>query len=305
MLLVSLFRITKFAFQNFFRNIWLSVVTITIVVMSLFVMTMLVALNVVVTDTVTSLQKKIDISVYFKQETVLEDVVKIRDNLQQLAVVDSVELVTRQQALENFQARYTNNPVIAQSLEALDNNPLGDILIIKASSIEQYKSILDLLSQEELDQFIQESDFSDFESIIDRITTVSQKVNQIGIGVSAFFIFISLLIVFNTIRMAIYTHKEEIAIMRLVGASGSFIRAPFLLEGLLYAIIAISINIAVLYPILDAIQPFVGGFFGEESLNLVTYFTDNFWIIFGGEFLIILILILLSSWIAIRKYIRI
>lgn len=305
MFLLSLYRITKFSLQNFFRNIWLSVVTVTIIVMSLFVMTMLVALNVVVQDTITDLQNKVDISVYFNTDTSTSDVASIKENIEQLSQVTETVLVTKEQALENFKARYEYNPVITDSLDALETNPLGDVLVIKAASISDYNIILEVLQQDELEQFIQESDFSDFQLIIDRIGDVSYRINQIGIVVSLIFILIAVLVVFNTIRMAIYTHREEIAIMRLVGATTRFIRAPFLLEGLFYAIIGVGINVLALFPILEAVQPFIGGFFGPGSLDLVQYFKDNFFLIFGAEFILILVINLLSAWVAIRKYIRI
>lgn len=305
MYLLSLYRITKFALQNFGRNIWLSVVTVTIIVMSLFVITMLVALNVVVQDTITNLQQKIDISVYFKPETTSADVAVIRDNIKKIPFVAQTNLITRDEALESFKTRYAGNVIISQSLDELEVNPLGDILVVKATSVDNYRPILEVLSQDELKQYIQESDFSDFDVIINRISEVSTKINQIGGVVSLIFIFVMVLVVFNTIRMAIYTHREEISIMRLVGASGSFIRAPFLLEGVLYALIAVLIVVSALFPILDAIQPFVGSFFGEGSLDLSQYFRDSFIVVFGLEFALIAVLNIFSSWLALRKYIRV
>ncbi len=305
MYLLSLYRIFKFALQNFGRNIWLSIVTVTIIVMSLFVMTMLIAINVVVQDTITNLENKVDVSVYFKPETTSEDVAQIKENIEKLSTVSETVLITKSEALDSFKNRYENNPIIKQSLDELAVNPLGDILVIKAKNVSDYKSILAVLSQEELSQYIQESDFSDFDKIISRISDVSEKTNKIGIIVSLIFIGIMILVVFNTIRMAIYTHREEISIMRLVGASSRFIRSPFLLEGVLYALISIVVVVATLFPILNAIQPFIGSFFGEGSLNLSQYFQDNFWLVFGSEFILISILNIISSALALRKYTKI
>lgn len=273
--------------------------------MSLFVMTMLIAINVVVQDTITNLENKVDVSVYFKPETTSEDVAQIKENIEKLSTVSETVLITKSEALDSFKNRYENNPIIKQSLDELAVNPLGDILVIKAKNVSDYKSILAVLSQEELSQYIQESDFSDFDKIISRISDVSEKTNKIGIIVSLIFIGIMILVVFNTIRMAIYTHREEISIMRLVGASSRFIRSPFLLEGVLYALISIVVVVATLFPILNAIQPFIGSFFGEGSLNLSQYFQDNFWLVFGSEFILISILNIISSALALRKYTKI
>jgi len=305
MYLLSFYRIIKFALQNFGRNIWLSIVTVTIIVMSLFVMTMLLALNVVVQDTINNLEKKVDVSVYFKSDTLPADVEQIKNNLEKLNTVAGTTLITKAEALENFKSRYYNNPIITASLDELGTNPLGDILVIRAQEVNDYKAILNILSQGELNQYIQESDYSDFDKIISRITDVSYKINKIGIVVSFIFISIMVLVVFNTIRMAIYTHKEEIGIMRLVGASSRFIGAPFLLEGVFYALIAVIIVIITLFPILSAIQPFIGSFFGEGSLDLSLYFKDNFGLIFGSGFVLISILNIISSSLALRKYLRV
>lgn len=304
MFLITAYRIIKFSLQNFFRNIWLSIVTVTIIVMSLFVMTMLVALNVVVQDTVTNLQEKVDISVYFKPDIKQSDIKTIQDNLNKLKIVKETTYIDKDTALENFKKKYENNQIILKSLDALGKNPLSDILVIKAKDINDYEQILQILQQEELKQYIQDSDFSDYEKIIAKISQVSKKVNQIGVVVSLVFIAIAILVMFNTIRMAIYTQREEIAIMRLVGASSAFIRTPFLLEGFFYALIAVFINILVLFPILGAVQPFIGSFFGAETLDLAQYFKTHFVQVFGFEFLLILILNTISSWIAIRKYIK-
>lgn len=304
MFLLSVYRVIKFSLQNFFRNIWLSVVTVTIIVMSLFVMTMLVSLNVVVQDTIVNLQNKVDVSVYFKPEVSTNTIDDIKQQLERLTIVKEIEYINKQAALENFQEKYQDNEVILKSVEALEGNPLGDILVIRANNLNNYEKILELLQQEEFQQYIQDSDFSDFEIIISKISSVSQKANQIGAVVSLVFIIIAILVMFNTIRMAIYTQREEISIMRLVGASSRFIRSPFLVEGIFYALIAVLINIVVLFPILEAAQPFITSFFGADTLNLSLYFRQNFVKVFGLEFLLILFLNTVSSWIAIRKYIK-
>lgn len=304
MFFLTAYRVIKFSLQNFLRNIWLSVVTITIMVMSLFVITSLVALNVVVKDTISSLQNKVDVSVYFKVSTTPDEVQTIQDNLSKLNVVTDVRRITKEEALENFKTKYEDNPVILRSLETLSSNPLGDILVIKAETLDDYLTVLSILRQDALSKYIQETDFSDFQKIIERIQSVSKKINQIGIAVSLVFIAIALLVVFNTIRVAIYTHREEIAIMRLVGATSRFIRTPYLLEGVWYALIAVIINVLFIFPVFSAVQPFMGSFFGEGTLDLLQYFKSNFFMIFGFEFLLMVVLNLVSAWIATRKYIH-
>ena len=119
------------------------------------------------------------------------------------------------------------------------------------------------------------------------------------------FILIASLIVFNTIRVAIYTHRQEIGVMKLVGATNWFIRSPFLLEAVVYGIIACVAGIAIVYPMLNFVQPYVNNFFLTTQFSLTGYFTDNFWAIFGLELLMIILINIISSSVAIRKYLKV
>ena len=304
MLFVSLYRVTKFALQNFFRNFWLAIVTTTIMTMSLFVVTILFSLNVVIDHAVNTLHKQVDVSVYFKQEIDPQIVIDFKQELEKISGVKEVVYISKDQALEKFKEKYKDNKIILESLQELKNNPLGDTLIIQAQSIEDYDKILEILSRPELAPYIQDKDFQDYNIIINKIADISRTINNIGLALSVIFFIIAVLVSFNTIRIAIYTYREELKIMRLVGASKLFVEAPFLVEGIIYAVLATVVNVAVVFPVLHALQPFLGSFFGEGTLDLEVYFRNNFVTIFGLEFLGAVLVSVISSWVAVRRYIN-
>ncbi len=304
MFLVSFYRVVKFAAKNFWRNFWLAVVTTTIITMSLFVATTLLTLNVVVDNAVNSLHEQVDVSVYFKPDVTDTIVQDFKTSLLTVSGVREVVYVSKGEALDNFKAKYADNPVILESLDELEANPLGDTLIIQAESINDYDLILEILNSDELKPYIQEKNFQDYNIIISKISEISSTINRIGLFLSVIFLAIAILVTFNTIRIAIYTYHEELEIMRLVGATKNFIELPFFVEGIFYAVIAVVINTIIIYPLMGAVQPFLGSFFGEGTLNIISYFNSNFFKIFGLELLGAVIITTLSSWLAVRKYLR-
>jgi len=304
MFLVSVFRVLKFAVVNFWRNIWLAIVTTTIMSMSLFVVMVLLGLNLVISQAINSLHEQVDVSVYFKSDITPEVVQEFQTNLQQIPGVKEVVYISKSDALDNFRNKFANNPVILESLNELEENPLGDTLIIQAQSINDYDLVLQVLNSEELSAFIQEKNFQDYDSIISKISEISSTINRIGLFLSVLFLLIAILVTFNTIRIAIYTYRSELGIMRLVGASKAFIEWPFFVEGVMYAVLSVIITTVAIYPMAGAAQPFLDKFFGTSTLNLISYFNSNFFKIIGLQLLGASFLSIFSSWLAVRRYIR-
>ena len=122
---------------------------------------------------------------------------------------------------------------------------------------------------------------------------------------NAIFAVISLVVIFNTIRMSIYTRKDEIVIMKLVGAGNWFIRAPFFIESIFYALVSVLIVIGVTYPIVNFIQPSLTNYFQDtQVINLAGYFQSNFLYIFGWQFLALATLNVVSTAVAMKKYLK-
>jgi len=289
---VFIYRSIKFAFQSFFRNFWLSVVTIIILVLTIFSVTTVAGINYIAEKAIESVKDKVDVSVYFKPEVESKEVINVRYRLEELSTVKEVTYVSREEALDKFRERHQDDPVILESIDQLEENPLSATLVIKANNIDDYQSILSFLDNPDYDELIQDKNFDDNEKVINQLSTISNKIENIGIIVSVIFVVIAVLIVFNTIRINIYTHREEIGIMKLVGATNWFVRAPFLVESLIYAVLAVIICLAILYPLLGVVAPQVNNFFEG-------------WQIIGWQLAFAVLLSILSSSIAVGKYLRV
>ncbi len=304
-MLVFLLRTIKFALQGFFRNFWLSIVTIIILVLTIFSISVVAGLNVVASKAIASVEDKVDVSVYFKSTVSESEILNARYRLESLSEVESVNYISRNEALDNFKKQHANDPLILESLEQLETNPLGATLVVKAKSIEYYPRIMTFLEDPAYDDLIQDKNYEDNKEVIDKLNDLSDRIQRIGIIISVVFIIIAVLIIFNTIRINIYTHREEIGIMKLVGASNWFVRAPFLVESLFYAVLAVIICMVIMYPLLGVVAPQVNNFFEGYNLDLVQYFNSYFWRIFGLQFAFALVLSAFSSGIAITRYLKV
>ncbi|MBN1779121.1 MAG: ABC transporter permease [Candidatus Buchananbacteria bacterium] len=301
----SIRQIIVFAWQSFWRNFWLSIVTITIIVLAFISVNFLLILNILSDNAIKVVQNKVDVSLYFNHDASESQVLETQIYLSAVPQIDDITYISQAQALEQFKQKHQGDADIIQSLNELQENPLGATLIIKAKDIGDYPDIIDVVNNSKYNNLIQDKSFDDNEVFIDRIKEVSDNVNRVGLIASGIFILISLLIVFNTIRVAIYTHREEISIMKLVGATNWYIRSPFLLESIIYGLLGVAIAMAVTYPILGLIQPYVNSFFLDSTFNLAQYFSQNIIKILGVEFLITVLLNVLSSIFAMRKYLKV
>lgn len=301
-MITSLKRILKWGFKNFWRNGWLSTATVSIMSLTLLVITVLLMVNVVANAVLLNLEKKIDISVYFKLNTPEEEVLKVKEQLEKLAEVEIVNYVSQEEALIKFKEKHKDNPVLLQSLEELENNPLEASLNIKARETSQYASINQFLESVYYKDLIDKVNYMQNKEVIEKLNRIIVDVKTAGVGLTLVLAVIVFLVTFNAIRLAIYSSREEINVMRLVGASNSFIRGPFLVEGILYGIIATVITLVVLYPIFYFISPRISNFLPIG--DIFVYFKSNF---FAFLFLLLGIGIVLggfSSFFAVRKYLN-
>lgn len=301
----SFVRAVNFAFKDFWRNIWLSLVTVTVLILAILSVNVLISLNAISDKVIGSVQEKVDISIFIKPDVEQIEVANLQSRLQKMSEVKEVIFISKNDALEDFKKKHQDDIRILEALKEVEKNPLVDSLIIKANDITEYKNILNFINLDENQEIIKYQNYTDHEKIISRVNSISEKVEQVGIGITAIFVLISILIVFNAIRVMVYTRREEIAVMRLVGASSSFIRLPFLLESILYAVFACVIAFVLLYAIFGAIGPYLSVFLESYNFNLIEYYNSNFIVIFAAELAVAAILSILSSAVAISRYLKI
>ncbi len=302
---VSSFRISKFALQNFWRNFWLSIITVSMLLLTLITINILLVMNVVTERAIGFVEDRIEVSVYFHETASEETITGAVEYMRGLAQVRDVETISAEEAYEQFVERHALDEEILASLEEIDSNPFGPTLIVKANSAEDFELILDSLENPQFADEIREKDFSNYQEIVTRIQETTDKIRAFGVVLSVIFMLIAILIVFNTVRIGIFIHREEIGIMRLVGASNWFIKAPFLLEMILLSMLAVGGTIAIMYPVLTMIEPRFNVYFGSEGVGLVEYFATNGVMVYGLEFLVLVVVTLVSTSLAMRRYLKV
>jgi cell division transport system permease protein len=295
-------RIFHFGLKNFSRNGWLSVATVAIMTLSLLVFAGLIMFGYVTHQAALSIEDKIDISVYFNVNTSEDQILNIQQSLQTLPQVASVDYVSRDQALALFEQNHASDQTISQAITQLDTNPLEASLNIKAKDPSQYSAINDYLQSPNLGQYIDTISYAQNQDVIDRLAKIVSTVDRGGWAVTIFLAIIAGLVVFNTIRLAIYSNREEIGIMRVVGASNSLVRGPFMVDGMLCGAIAAIASIIIAAPCVYFVSPYLNYFI--PNLNLFQYFYTNIGSLIIDELLFGVIIGGLSSFFAVRRYLR-
>ena len=301
MFLLSFFRVIKFSFQDLWRNIWLSAVTIVILVLGLLSVNLLLVVKVLGSTAVSAIKEKIDISLYLKPEADESRILALKSQISLVSQVKEVNYISKQTALETFRNKHKDNQEILQALAELGKNPLSPSLVIRPKDVDNYEELIAALNGFD-DEIIESRNFDDHQAILMKINNLTKKASEAGLIISLLFILISILVVYNTFRIAIYTHKREIGIMKLVGASTWFIRSPYLISGIIYSLIGVVAIIIILYPLLNFIQPYLETFFSGLEVNILKYYNNNFFTIFGLEFLAITLINFLASLVAVGKY---
>lgn len=301
---VSLRRSFLFALQSFWRNIWLSLATIFVIFLAMVSVNFLIALNALSDAAVRSVQDRIDVTVFFKQDTKESKIAEIKSRLETLASVKDIVYRSPAENLEIFKQRHAGDENIQETLQELSDNPLGATLIIRSKSLDGYPEILKAVDNPAYADLIEEKSYDDNQTVIARINTIAGGLKSGGLIISLIFVVIAVLIIYNTVRIAIFTHQNEISIMKLVGAGNWFVRAPFIIESILTGILACLFSTAAVFPLFFLAQPTLSGFFGS-AIDLAGYFTAHAPVIFGGQILAIVLINVISSSLAIHRYLKV
>lgn len=306
-MIINFIRIIKFGWQNFVRNIWLSLVTIVIIILTLISITGLLIFNVLTDNTLKAVQNKTDIYIDINPAASPEQINQLVDSLSKVPHLNQVKYVSSEENLNIFLKNYENNPTISDALKTLENNPFKASLLIKVDQVESFPLILNALSEEKYSTILEinDDDFTQAKNLITKISEYSQKIKKAGLVISLLFSLIAILIVFNAIQISIYDRREEIAIMRLVGAANYYIKGPFYIEGIIYSFVSLIILLIIIYPLLIFIQPYLNNFFSEYATNLIQQVNNNFLKIFGIELILAVFLNIISASIAMKKYLKI
>jgi len=305
--LINFGRIFRTGTINFFRNAWLSVAATAVMVITLTIILFSVIANATFANTVQQITDRIDISVYLKDSVNEEQREDLISQLQNFENVRSIEYITKEQALEDYKDQNAKNIDLLVAISQTDN-PLPASLRVKPEDPNRIEEIRQFLEQPDIkDLQSDETSYSgDRKEAVDNITQATSFLRTAGIAGVLIFTVISMLIIFNTIQMAIFNRREELTIMRLLGANSWYIRGPFIVETVLYGIVAAIISIAACST-LFSVQ---AAAFGVSSLNLLdlqfanAYFEQRFWPILLIQMVIGISIGAISAYIATRRYLK-
>lgn len=298
-------RVIKFGFVGFWRNGLVSFASVLAMTTTLFVVGSLFLANNFLNSALDEVKNKVDISISFKTDASEENIQALKKELSLLPEVKEVSYSSRETELANFREKHKDNEILVQSLEEVDN-PLGARLNILAIDPSQYDSIIrfvenktnpDLGGQEIIDQV------SYKKNVVDKLVKLVETSKKVGLGVSIALAFLAILVVFNTISLAIYTSREEISVMRLVGADNFYVKGPFVIEGVISGILSSFLALVALYPATIWVRDLTAGVYG--GVNLVTFYSSNFGEIFVILFVSGIVLGLIASFWATRRYAKV
>lgn len=299
-------RILKAGGQNFSRNTFVSLSAVLIMTITLIVFSTILFMSALLNQSLVEIKKKVDVNVYFLTSTDETSVMNVKADLEKLPEVEKVEYVSREQALENFKYRHRNEPDILEALFELEDNPLGAILNIKAKESQQYEGIANYLATNyqtgKEDSIIEDVNFNANKEVIDKLTDFIAAGQKLGGVITILFIFLSIVITFNTIRLAMYISRDEIKVMRLVGATSSYISGPFIVTGVLYGIASSFVTLLILFPTTWWAGPITARFF--NGINVYEYYISHFFQFFLIVFFSAILIGAISSFVAVKKYLK-
>lgn len=299
-------RVARYGLIGFVRNGFVSLAAVMIMTITLFVVGMLLVGGAALDSTLKQLTDKVDVTVYFDPSASTDQIMQVSNSLKALPEVASVDYVSPDQALATFRDRHQNDQLTLQALDELGSNPLGASLEIKAKETSQYESIAQFLNtQQKSDStgsIIDKVNFFQNKTAIDRLTNIIEASRRVAIITAIILALSTILIAFNTIRLAIYSSRDEINVMTLVGAGRWYVRGPFMISGILYGIVSAMIVLLIMYPLMAWMGPGSQKFFG--TFNVFDYFLSNFpyilCVIMGSG----IALGALSSYLAVRRYLN-
>jgi len=300
----SLKRIFKFGFQSLWRNKGLSFQVVFTIMVAIFVFTSLFIFRELGVFIIERAQEKVDISVYFKKDIQEQEILNIKNELSKFSSeIKKITYVSEEKAQEIFLEKHKNDSLYLSALEEVGRNPFLPSLNIKAKDPIFYAQISDFLEKAPFNNIIERVSYYQSAKLIDKLLSLIAGIKKAGVAASIFLIILVFLLTFNTIKLSIFAFRDEISTMRLVGASNWFIRGPFLVQGLLYGIISL---------VLVDILMFIGIYFFNDGLknwlfdfDMLSYIKADFVQIFLWQIVFSLLLGVVSSFFAVRKYLKI
>lgn len=304
---ITFWRIIHTGIVNFFRNASLAIAAIAVMVVTLTIILLSLVVNTTLSGTIAQITERIDVSVYLKDDVTAKQRNDFTNKLEQLPNVDSTRYLSKEDALEAYREENVGNEELLAAINQTDN-PLPATIRVKPKDLNNVQEIQKFLEEDD-NKALQSEEPSysgDRKEAIDKISHAANVLQRVGIAGIVLFAIISVLIIFNTIQMAIFNRRDEISIMRLLGANTWYIRGPFVVESVMYGLISGFISTMLIKSLFVASS----GTLEASSLGLLDisyaqrFFNDHFWLLLIAQLAIGVAIGSISSIIATRRYLK-
>ncbi|HXH26819.1 MAG TPA: permease-like cell division protein FtsX [Candidatus Acidoferrum sp.] len=305
---ITQLRIFSYGLRNFWRNAWLSTAATIVMTVTLLIIITTFTAQLVASSTIRDLRQKIYTSVYLLDDADQAEVARFAHEVAGVPIVTSVQYITKAQAQEEFVAQHQGQLAALEALGEIDTNPFPASLRIKTSDPSKLSLVNKVINQrdnkalEDTQTTQAASNANNIQSAIDTVTNVSQFAKLAGLVAGAVFVFISVMIIFNTIRMTIFNRRDEIEIMKLIGAEKRFIRGPFIVEASLYGVLAAVISLVIIYAVLLTKASALSGFLNTS--DAIIFFRTWPILIVPAQIALGALIGIISALLAIRRYLK-
>jgi cell division transport system permease protein len=294
--------------RNFSRSGLVSFATVLIMTVTLVIIGSLIFLSAILSNTLAAIEDKVDVNVYFTTDASEDDILGAKSRLERLDQVAQVTYTSREEAITQFRTRHADDELTLEALDQLGDNPLGASLAVKATDPTQYEGIVNFLSNDANvsssgASIIDHVNYYQNKTVIDRLTSAINATQRAGLAIVVLFSIASVIIALATVRLAIYTARDEISVMRLVGASNMYIRGPFIVAGIISGAVSGLIALALFYPAVWYGGARLAGWLG--GFNLFTYYLQNFPMIFAILVGSGMVLGGIASFLGVRRYLTV
>lgn len=303
-MLTTLSRSFRAAAIDFKRNLRLSFFTILFLLVALLFVDAFFFVRVLTQTTIGAIEDRIDITLYFKDTVKENDVLAFRGELQKLDGVKSVLYLSPDEVLQRFKDRHKADAPLLASLDLLEGNPLGARLVLDIISPTFFNVIKERILGSPSAEFLVNTDFTDNEALIARVTGFTHKIEQATTASALFFIILALIAVYSTMSIIVAGHSDDIRVMHMVGATSSFIRLPFVFLQIEYTLIALFLNAIIVGSGFLFLQTTLDLFFFGLPVNPIAVIVSyvllySIWKIIGA-----LVLVSIIAIAVLRRYLK-
>lgn len=286
------------------RNFGLSFMTVFVLILMLLSLNTLWSIDILTNESLGLVKNQVNMSLYLAAAADDKQIASLEKYLKSFPEVTNLTTESKEKVLADFKTRYQLKTDVLAALQELGTNPFGPTITITTKEPSDYKKIIDNLNIPEYNDLIESKSFDEHSDAIDHIQAITNRIEKVGLGVSLLFAGIAFLIIFNTVRVAIYTQRVEIGIKRLVGANNWFIRGPYLVTAIIFSAVSVIVSAAIVFGILRFVDPYVSVVF-SNGFTLTKYYQSHTLYLFGTQTALVLVLTMISSTLAMRRQLKV